>query len=60
MISTGKIEKDNNYVIMLIPMFTDDIRYSSVRWKANGKYIGIQERKHTYIKDEENIKLVYL
>lgn len=52
---------DKKYVIMLTPIFkSDQPDGGDWRWHKWGQYIGIQNPKHEYLYDEDNIDLVYV
>jgi len=59
LVNDGVIDKDENIVIMLVPLFRERQSQFGWRWKKWGRYVGIQERKHEYLYDEKNIELVF-
>lgn len=54
----GLISKNNNHIITLTPIFKNE--HTGWRWHKWGKYIGVQERKHEYLIDEEDIEMVFV
>ena len=58
-IKLGKIDDSKKHVILMTPIFRQYENEFGWRWKKWGRYIGIQERKHEYLYDEEDIDLVY-
>jgi hypothetical protein len=53
----AKEQMDGDFIIRLMPVFRDND--SCWRWHKWGAYIGVQKHEYEYIRDEENVDLVY-
>ena len=49
-----------NAIVLMVPMFKQkDKPYSGWRWHKWGPYYGIQNHKHEYLNNEEDVEMIY-